>query len=253
MKFAELQYSSRTGTTMVLWSPLNNTTLFCRSPFSSSERTSPAPRLARLKRQQSADGIHGVRRRARILHQVSHCEPLLCRRQISPLLRCDHLSRPLLRLAFAKMGFTRIVEITAARNTMPPGWGDMHLCLLGIRENSIPFEPPVVAPDEINIERRDQRLGGYVRQLLSPVHNKIGRQTERVKALESAIKERNIRLDSMERTVDERTKRITSLEASLEERDQDSVHFRMRWMLYGDGVLDIGWVRLLGPLWEDIE
>ena len=46
------------------------------------------------------------------------------------------LSRPLLRLAFAKMGFTRIVQITAARNTMPPGWADKHLCLLGIREDS---------------------------------------------------------------------------------------------------------------------
>ena len=33
------------------------------------------------------------------------------------------LSRPLLRLAFEKMGFTRMVEITAARNTMPPGLG----------------------------------------------------------------------------------------------------------------------------------
>ena len=51
------------------------------------------------------------------------------------------LSRPLLRLAFANMGFTRIVEITAARNTMPPGWADKHLCLLGIREDSASDKP----------------------------------------------------------------------------------------------------------------
>jgi SAM-dependent methyltransferase len=44
------------------------------------------------------------------------------------------LSRPLLRLAFKKMGFSRIVDITAARSTMPPGWADKHLCLLGVRE-----------------------------------------------------------------------------------------------------------------------
>ena len=45
------------------------------------------------------------------------------------------LSRPLLRLAFQQMGFSRIVEITAADDTMPAGWADKHLCLLGIREN----------------------------------------------------------------------------------------------------------------------
>ena len=60
----------------------------------------------------------------------------------------------------------------------------------------------------------------------------------------------------MERTVDERTKRITSLEASLEEADQPLRSVTCtngRWTLYGDGVSDIGWLRLLGPLWEDIE
>ena len=41
------------------------------------------------------------------------------------------LSRPLLRLALQQM----VVEITTADNTMPPGWADKHLCLLGIREN----------------------------------------------------------------------------------------------------------------------
>ena len=53
-----------------------------------------------------------------------------------PMFRCDQPVATALRLAFAKMGFTRIVEITAARNTMPPGWADKHLCLLGIRETS---------------------------------------------------------------------------------------------------------------------
>ena len=45
------------------------------------------------------------------------------------------LSKPLLRLAFEKMGFTRIIEITAARDTMPPGWSELHLGLLGFRES----------------------------------------------------------------------------------------------------------------------
>jgi SAM-dependent methyltransferase len=43
------------------------------------------------------------------------------------------LSKPLLRLAFEKMGFTRIIEIKAAYDTMPPGWANDHLGLLGIR------------------------------------------------------------------------------------------------------------------------
>ena len=130
------------------------------------------------------------------------------------------LSKPLLRLAFEKMGFTRIIEITAGRDVMPPGWTDVHLGLLGIRENSVPFEPPNMALDEVSMEERDQRLGGYVRELLLPLHDKIDEQAEQVQALESTVMERTIRLDSMERTVDERTRRITSLEASLEERDQ---------------------------------
>jgi SAM-dependent methyltransferase len=44
------------------------------------------------------------------------------------------LSRPLLRLAFEKMGFSRIVEITAAQDVMSPQWTSEHLGLLGIRE-----------------------------------------------------------------------------------------------------------------------
>lgn len=44
------------------------------------------------------------------------------------------MSPALLRLAFEKMGFTRTIEITAARDTMPPGWANVHLGLLGFRE-----------------------------------------------------------------------------------------------------------------------
>jgi hypothetical protein len=46
------------------------------------------------------------------------------------------LSEPLLRLALKMMGFSRIVEITAAHDTMPPGWARQHVGLLGIREDT---------------------------------------------------------------------------------------------------------------------
>ena len=50
------------------------------------------------------------------------------------------VSEQLLRLAFEKMGFSRVIEITAALDTMPPGWARRHVGLLGIRE-----DPPSVA------------------------------------------------------------------------------------------------------------
>ena len=50
------------------------------------------------------------------------------------------LSRP--RFGLQHMGFSRIVEITAARNTMPPGWADKHLCLLGIRKTKLLITVP---------------------------------------------------------------------------------------------------------------
>ncbi len=44
------------------------------------------------------------------------------------------ISKLLLRLALEKMGFSRVIEITAAQDTMPAGWADHHLALLGLRE-----------------------------------------------------------------------------------------------------------------------
>jgi SAM-dependent methyltransferase len=51
------------------------------------------------------------------------------------------ISRKLLRLAMEQMGFTRIVEITAAQKWMPPGWAEVHLGLLGIREHEADSQP----------------------------------------------------------------------------------------------------------------
>ena len=99
---------------------------------------------------------------------------------------------------------------------MPPGWTDKHLGLLGIRENSVPFEPPTMALDEVSMEERDQRLGGYVRELLSPLHDKIDKQTEQVKALEATIDERTVRLNSLERSLDERDQKLRSLQNALQ-------------------------------------
>jgi len=134
------------------------------------------------------------------------------------------LSEPLLRLAFEKMGFSRIVEITAARDTMPPDWADVHLGLLGIREDSAAPAPP---PQEVSLAERDQRLAAYVREQLSPLQDTIDKQAERLKSLESTVEERTGRLDAMERTVEERSNRITSLEASLEAARRRSIRYRL--------------------------
>ena len=49
------------------------------------------------------------------------------------------VSEQLLRLAFEKMGFSRVIGITAAQNAMPPGWANLHLGLLGIRDDPFPL------------------------------------------------------------------------------------------------------------------
>lgn len=43
------------------------------------------------------------------------------------------VSEQLMRLAFEKMGFSQVIEITAAQDTMPPRWAHKHVGLLGIR------------------------------------------------------------------------------------------------------------------------
>lgn len=55
------------------------------------------------------------------------------------------LSKQLLRLSLEEMGFTRIVEMKVAGNSMPKNWADAHLGLLGIREGSDPRQPATSA------------------------------------------------------------------------------------------------------------
>ena len=141
------------------------------------------------------------------------------------------LSEPLLRFAFERMGFTRIIEITAARESMPPEWADAHIGLLGIREAPAPVVPQrTIALSEVDLEERDQKLKTYVREQMAPVHDALeqltplqdalDKQSERVKSLESTVDERSNRLKSMERTLEERSNRIASLEATIDERDR---------------------------------
>jgi len=64
------------------------------------------------------------------------------------------VSQQLLRLAFEKMGFSRVIEITAAQHTMPAGWAGQHLGLLGIREDAAFTK----APQEERLERADEKF-----------------------------------------------------------------------------------------------
>jgi len=119
------------------------------------------------------------------------------------------VSQQLLRFAFERMGFSRIIEITAAQNTMPPGWAGKHLGLLGIREGTASVPSAKVAPHEVSLEEQEQRLKTYVGEQLSPLK-------QRLLSLEETIDERTSRLSSLERTLEERSNRIVSLEAAVE-------------------------------------
>ncbi len=136
------------------------------------------------------------------------------------------ISEQLLRLAFEKMGFSRVIEITAARDTMPPGWAGKHLGLLGIREGFadiistavVPTTasptivvPMKVAPSEVGLEAYERRLKAHIREQLAPLR-------KRLLGLEGTLEERTTRLDAIERTVEERSNRIASLEAALDAR-----------------------------------
>ena len=150
------------------------------------------------------------------------------------------VSEQLLRLAFEKMGFSRIIEITAAHDTMPPGWAGKHLGLLGIREDFADIAPTAavpttasptivvptkVAPSEVSLEAFERRLKAHIREQLVPLR-------KRMLHLEEIIDARTGRLDALERTVEERSNRIASLEATLDERDRRlktlEVDFKMR-------------------------
>ena len=96
----------------------------------------PLRHLAWLaRRPQGVAGVYGLRRHTRFGIESRTVNRYYSDDKFPHCFDVTSLSRPLLRLAFEKMGFTRIVDITAARNTMPPGWADKHLCLLGIRED----------------------------------------------------------------------------------------------------------------------
>ncbi len=135
------------------------------------------------------------------------------------------VSEQLLRLAFEKMGFSRIIEITAAHDTMPPGWAGKHLGLLGIREDFADIVPTAVVPTaaspaivaptkvasgEVIMEAYERRLKAHIREQVVPLR-------KRLSGLEETLEERTA---SLERTIEERSNRITSLEASLDERDR---------------------------------
>jgi hypothetical protein len=51
------------------------------------------------------------------------------------------VSRKLLKLALERMGFSRVVEITAAHKWMPPGWAEQHFGVLGIRDHDVDTVP----------------------------------------------------------------------------------------------------------------
>ena len=142
------------------------------------------------------------------------------------------VSEQLLRLAFEKMGFTQIIDITAAEHTMPPGWAGVHLGLLGFREDvataappsvwtptamtptvapatSPAIAPPTFAPRQVTPEEYDKRLEKKLQQQLSSLKWQLS-------SLETTLNERTGRIKSLEMTVEERTNRIASLEAVLE-------------------------------------
>ena len=165
------------------------------------------------------------------------------------------VSEQLLRLAFEKMGFTRIIDITAAENTMPPGWAGVHLGLLGLREDaaaaapptvatpiaatrtvapvaSPAVEPPAVAPvtpavapptlaqREVNHEEHNQRLQKKLEEQLLSVKWQLA-------SLGATLNERTGRIKSLETAVEERTNRIASLEAVLEKLRRRSFSSRV--------------------------
>jgi len=135
------------------------------------------------------------------------------------------VSEQLLRLAFEQMGFSHIIEITAAYDTMAPGWAGKHLGLLGIREGFADVVPTAVvptaasptivvptkvAPGEVSMQAYERRLKAHIREQVMPLRKQL-------LGLEGTLEER---MSSLERTIEERSNRIASLEASLDERDR---------------------------------
>ena len=80
------------------------------------------------------------------------------------------VSEQLLRLAFEKMGFSRVVRITAAQNAMPPRWANRHLGLLGIRDESVSIASTKMPQREMTPEEYEQRLKSSIREQLLPLN-----------------------------------------------------------------------------------
>ena len=137
------------------------------------------------------------------------------------------LSEQLLRLAFEKMGFSRVIEITAARDTMPSGWARRHVGLLGIREDLPSTSMPHAASPEAILAERDELLRTYTREQLAPVHGTLSEHRDRLKSLESTVEERTNRLLSMERALEERSNRLQALERILDERSKRTLWRRL--------------------------
>lgn len=121
------------------------------------------------------------------------------------------ISEKLLRLAFEKMGFSRVVKITAAHTTMPSRWANQHLGMLGIRNDPPPRASTGKARQEITSEVKEQIFEGRVAEQLSPLN-------QRLSAIEESLEERTGRLRTLEMDSQERSARLRAIEQTLEER-----------------------------------
>ena len=126
------------------------------------------------------------------------------------------------------MGFTRVIEITAAQGNMPSSWAHRHIGLLGIRE-----EPGAVAVPQVGQQEladNDQLFKAYIKQQLAPAHDMIFEQRKRLESIEATLNERTGRLLALESTLEERSNRLAALEksASLRHRRLRSLFGRNR-------------------------
>ena len=153
------------------------------------------------------------------------------------------VSEQLLRLAFEKMGFTQIIEITAGEHTMPPGWAGVHLGLLGLREDVAAAAPPTVAtPITVTpavapvtspavapptLAPRKVTPEEYIQQLQKKSEEQLLSVKWQLASLEATLNERTGRIKSLEMAVEERTNRIASLEAVLEKLRRRSFFARV--------------------------
>lgn len=123
------------------------------------------------------------------------------------------VSEKLLRLAFDKMGFSRVVNITAAQTTMPPRWANRHLGLLGIRDDFLPRASGGTAQHATTSEAQAQNFESRVAEQLLPLNR-------RLLAIEDTLEERTVRLRSLEMDSEERSARLRAIEQTLKDRER---------------------------------